>query len=277
MRRALPLATVALALAGTGCVQQDTYDNAVLSSRSLKEQLVAAQGERDTAKANLETVRGQLAEARTQNDQLQAQLADLNDVLDVQIARYDELMRRVSQLEFGPLPAELEEALDHLAAAYPDLLAFDATRGLLRFSSDLTFDLGSAALQPDAAATLATLADILNAEEAAPFELRLIGHTDNVPVEKPDTLRRHPTNVHLSVHRAISVRDALVEAGIEPGRIQVAGYGEFRPIVPNGAKGAAANRRVELLLVPMKAAAAPPAAARPRETPPPPDFDEPVK
>ena len=37
----------------------------------------------------------------------------------------------------------------------------------------------------------------------------------------------------------------------------MAGYGEFRPIVANGAKGAAANRRVELVLVPMKTAAAP--------------------
>jgi flagellar motor protein MotB len=165
---------------------------------------------------------------------------------------------------------EIEEALDHLAAAYPDLLTFDASRGLLRFSSDFTFDLGSAAVKPDAAATMGTLADILNAPEAAPFELRVIGHTDNVPVERPRTKQLHPTNVHLSVHRAISVRDALVEAGVEPARIQVAGYGEFRPIVPNGAKGAAENRRVELLLVPMKTAAT-------RIEQPPPVIEEPMK
>ena len=57
--------------------------------------------------------------------------------------------------------------------------------------------------------------------------------------------------MHLSVHRAISVRKALAGAGVEPARIQVAGYGEFRPIVPNGPKGAAENRRVDLILVPM--------------------------
>ena len=251
MRRAASIVTVTLLSAGAGCVQQDRYDNAVLSSRSLQEQLVASQQDRDVAEANLGTVRDQLTQTRAENDSLQTQISDLNFALDLQIQKYDEMLRRVSRLEFGPLPASLEEALDHLAAAYPDLLTFDADRGLMRFSSDFSFDLGSAELRPDAAATIATLADILNIEQAAAFELRLIGHTDNVPVERPTTLRKHPTNVHLSVHRAISVSTALVEAGVEPGRIQVAGYGEFRPLVPNGAKGARENRRVELLLVPM--------------------------
>ena len=57
--------------------------------------------------------------------------------------------------------------------------------------------------------------------------------------------------MHLSVSRAISVRSALTPAGIDETRIQVAGYGEFRPITTNGAKGAAENRRVELFLFPM--------------------------
>jgi chemotaxis protein MotB len=258
--------------AGSGCVQQDKYDDTVLNNRSLKEQLVAAQHDRDAADANVRELRQQLGQARTTNSDLETEITGLNVDLDAQARRYDELLTRVSRLEFGPLPVELEEALDHLAAAYPDLLTFDASRGLLRFSSDFTFDLGSAAVKPDAAATIATLADILNAPEAAPFELRVIGHTDNVPVEKPRTKQLHPTNVHLSVHRAISVRDALVEAAVEPARVQVAGYGEFRPIVPNGPKGAAENRRVELLLVPMRTA-----ASRALDAELPPALEEPMK
>ncbi len=258
LRRAIITVTAGLLVAAAGCVQQDKYDDAILSSRSLKEQLVAAQQQRDTATANLQTVRTQLEESRAANDQLQSQIGELNTSLDVQLRKYDEMLRRISQLEFGPLPAELEEALDHLAAAYPDLLAFDPKAGMLRFSSDFTFDLGSAEVRPDASATITTLAEILNSPEAAAFEIRLIGHTDNLPVERPSTLRNHPTNVHLSVHRAIAVRDALVASQVAPGRVQVAGYGEFRPIVPNGPKGAAQNRRVELLLVPMRTAEAPP-------------------
>jgi flagellar motor protein MotB len=273
MRRVASIAAFALLFAGSGCVQQDKYDDTVLSNRTLKEQLVAAERDRDTAVANTDELRQQLDQAKRINADLETQVTGLNQDLDAQARKYDELLRRVSQLEFGPLPEELEEALDHLAAAYPDLLMFDAGRGLLRFSSDFTFDLGSAELKPEAAATITTLADILNAEEAAPFELRVIGHTDNVPVERPSTLRKHPTNVHLSVHRAISVRDALVTAGVEAGRIQVAGYGEFRPIVPNGPKGAADNRRVELLMVPMRTGERPIAPLE--ETAP--EIEEPMK
>ena len=252
MRRAVMIATGAVMLAGIGCVQQDKYDNTVLSARSLKEQLVATARERDTTRANLDDVRGQLSEASATNVQLQEQVIAVSEDFEDQVAKYDELLRRVSQLEFGPLPIELEIALDHLAAAYAELLSFDAAHGLLRFSSDFTFDLGSAELRSDAEATLVSLADILNSDEASSFELRLIGHTDNVPVARPSTLQRHPTNVHLSVHRAISVRDLLVAAGVDPVRIQVAGYGEFRPIVPNGKRGAAENRRVELVMVPKR-------------------------
>ena len=197
-------------------------------------------------------MRDQLTVAKSTNTQLQGEVVTVNADFEAQVAKYDQLLRRVSQLEFGPLPVELEMALDHLASAYPELLSFDADHGLLRFSSDFTFDLGSAELRSDAESTIVTLADILNSDEASSFELRLIGHTDNVPVERAITLQRHPTNVHLSVHRAISVRDLLVAAGIDAARIQVAGYGEFRPIVANGKKGAAQNRRVELVMVPQR-------------------------
>ena len=274
MRRVASIAALTVLCAGAGCVQQDKYDDTVLSNRSLKEQLVAAEHERDVASANVGELQQQLAQAKATNNSLRTQIEGLGGDVETQAAKYDRLLRQVSQLEFGPLPAELEEALDHLAAAYPQLLTFDATRGLLRFASDLTFDSGSAELKTDAAVTIGTLADILNAEEASAFELRLIGHTDDVPVERPSTIRKHPTNVHLSVHRAISVRDALVSAGVESARIQVAGYGEFRPIVPNGPKGAAANRRVELLVVPMRPAGRPAPIPAPVRTP---AIEEPMK
>ncbi len=251
MRRAATITTVAFLIVGSGCVQQDKFDQARLSVRTQEEMIESLEQERDGAKTDLRAARKQLAEAKAQNGSLQTRINGLNEQVQTQARRYDGLLRRVSQLEFGPLPVELEVALDQLASAYPNLLSFDASTGMLRFASDFTFDLGSAELKPDAAATIATLADILNAEQASPFELRIIGHTDDVPIERPATRQRHPTNMHLSVHRAISVRKALAGAGVEPARIQVAGYGEFRPIVPNGPKGAAANRRVDLILVPM--------------------------
>jgi chemotaxis protein MotB len=61
----------------------------------------------------------------------------------------------------------------------------------------------------------------------------------------------HPTNWHLSVHRAISVENLMESNGVSPTRISVKGYGEYRPLEANeaGKKGNPKNRRVEIYLV----------------------------
>jgi chemotaxis protein MotB len=268
-----------LALLTSGCVQQGRYDDTLKTNKNLQELLVRAEDERDAANANLNTLRGQLAQATRDVLDLQAKNAELNADLDELAAAYDNLMRLVSELQIGPLPGDLESALAQLAADYPNLLTFDPKTGILRFASDFTFDLGSVELRPEAQSLLQTLAGILNSPKAQGFEVRVIGHTDTVRIGKPDTRQRHPTNVHLSCHRAIAVRDALVGAGIAPVRMMVAGYGEFRPIVPNGPQGAAANRRVEIFLLPMPASLVPsgdsvPAASAPT---PPADSGDPMK
>ncbi len=229
-------------VAGFGCVQQDAHDRTLLTARTQDEQIVRLQQELDVATANLTT-------AKTEIESLEGEIGQLETAIDTEARKSERWMRRVSQ--FGPLPLELEIALEQLANQYPEVLGFDPGEGVLRFSSDFTFDLGSVQLKPEAAATIATLAGILNDVEASAFELYVIGHTDNVPVQRPVTRQKHPTNVHLAVHRAISVRDSLVDAGVEPARMLVAGYGPYRPMVANGPKGAPENRRVELLLVPL--------------------------
>lgn len=243
----------ALPLSGLACVPQDRYDQLLMSHRSMEEQLVAMESDRDAARANLETLRGQLTRTTVNINELQAQNLRLNTDLDRMAADYDELLRRVGEMDIGPLPIEVESAIERLAASHPDVLSFDARRGMLRFASDFTFDLGSVALKSEATQTLKALAEILNADTAREFEARIVGHTDNVRISRAETLRNHPTNVHLSVHRAISVRDALVNSGVNAARIQVAGYGQYRPVVPNRAGGTAENRRVEIFLVPLPA------------------------
>jgi hypothetical protein len=79
--------------------------------------------------------------------------------------------------------------------------------------------------------------------------VKVVGHTDNAPLVR--TKAKFGTNVMLSVYRSASLRNALVKDGVSARRFQVAGYGEFRPMVVNGAKGAAENRRVELYLTPL--------------------------
>jgi len=52
----------------------------------------------------------------------------------------------------------------------------------------------------------------------------------------------------LSQQRAESVREFLMQNGIEPNRIMARGYGETSPVAPNDtAAGRQQNRRVELV------------------------------
>jgi hypothetical protein len=98
---------------------------------------------------------------------------------------------------------------------------------------------------------LGKFAEIVNSPAASGLELVIVGHTDTTRIAKPETLREHKTNWHLSAHRAIAIMRLLTSAGVGELRMGVMGYGELRPIADNGSEeGKAKNRRVEIYLVP---------------------------
>jgi chemotaxis protein MotB len=256
MRRSAKFTTFSLLLSlpllAGGCVQQEKYDALLMSNRSLQEQNVALGAERDESRASLDTVRGQLGKASAELNALKNKYNIVDADLQRMLAETDDMMKRVGNLDFGPLPENLSRDLEALAAQHPDMLSFDAKKGMLRFASDFTFPSGSADLTSSASSSLNKLASILNSPTASKFETRIVGHTDNVPISQPGTRAKHPTNWHLSAHRSISVASSLMSSGVSPTRVTVAGCGEYRPVVTNPAKGGAKeNRRVEIFLLPM--------------------------
>jgi len=210
----------------------------------------ALQIERDKYKSQLDQARQasqskdeEMANLRTSNEELKHALTELKKM-------YDDLASRPAA---GPvLPPELNVALMAFAKEYPELVEFDDRYGMVKFKSDLTFPPGSALVNTQAAETLAKLVQILNTPEAQKFAVYVAGHTDNMPISKASTRRRHPTNWYLAAHRAVGVQKVLAKAGLNPDRIAVMGFGEYHPIVPNrpNKKGNPANRRVELWVVP---------------------------
>lgn len=149
------------------------------------------------------------------------------------------------------LPPELNKALKDWAAKHPNEVEFLEDQGVVRWKSDLLFDLGSAKLQDSSASPLGEFADIIKSSSANGFDIVIVGHTCNTPIRKAATLAEHKTNWHLSVHRAIAVKDALEHFGIADERMGVMGYGEYRPIVENTTEAnKAKNRRVEIYIVP---------------------------
>ncbi|MDP7069861.1 MAG: OmpA family protein [Phycisphaerales bacterium] len=233
-----------------GCGEQNSrkYEALQNVNRSLVQQLSDAERGRAEIEQTLVRRNQELDQSRQEIDRLQGEYDDLNNRWDMLAQRNDTLARHLTALEIGQLPEDMESALATIASSNPDHISFDPESGMLRFSSDLTFASGSDQLRPGSDAPLNAIAQIIASPSAVPLEVLVVGHTDDVPVTH--SRQAHPTNLHLSVHRAIAVRNALVKSGVDATQVRVAGDGEFHPLVTNAPGGTAENRRVEIYLVP---------------------------
>ncbi len=117
-------------------------------------------------------------------------------------------------------------------------------RGLVISLDGSFFDSGSDHLRPEGYALLDSLAsELLKVNN----QVRIEGHTDNVPIET----ERFPSNWELSTARATSIVSYLVrDFGYTPRKLSAAGYAEFRPIDTNDTpEGRARNRRVDIVVL----------------------------
>jgi len=126
---------------------------------------------------------------------------------------------------------------------------------VLSFQDVALFPLGSAQLTPDAKNLIVAIGQIL---KKAPHYLRVEGHTDDLPINTA----RFPSNWELSVARSTSVVQELInELKLTPELLSAAGYGEFRPKVPNEtANSRQQNRRVDIVVLKSKYETAEPMA-----------------
>lgn len=111
--------------------------------------------------------------------------------------------------------------------------------------SGVLFDIGKATLRSSAVNALETTADFLRNNPSATALIE--GHTDSSPIHTVE----FPSNVELSIARATTIKSSLVENfGIAPERLQIAGFGEYRPLTTNYTDvGRQVNRRIELRIV----------------------------
>jgi type VI secretion system protein ImpK len=105
------------------------------------------------------------------------------------------------------------------------------------------FDTGSADIRKDFVPIAGHIAEVLDRE---PGDIRIVGHTDNVPMSGRGRFRN---NQELSVARADSVAAVIAPALAEDDRIEVIGRGPDDPVAGNDTpEGRARNRRVEVLI-----------------------------
>jgi flagellar motor protein MotB len=153
----------------------------------------------------------------------------------------------------GPkLPPALDSALKRFADEHPSEVSYDPARGSVKWKADLLFPLGSDVVKESSLDGLRGFAEILKSPAAADFEVVVAGHTDNRPIVRAETKAAHPTNWHLSAHRAIAVSNVLQKSAVPANRIGVMGCSEYRPITENDNEtGNSQNRRVEIYMVPI--------------------------
>ncbi|KTW03254.1 OmpA family protein [Sphingomonas sanguinis] len=114
---------------------------------------------------------------------------------------------------------------------------------LLNLPSGITFAYNSSQVQPQFRQTLDQVADILSQYKQTYIDV--YGHTDSTGSDA--------YNQRLSEQRAVSVADYLASRGVQPARIGTRGFGKSQPIASNDTEeGRAANRRVEIKIVPIR-------------------------
>ena len=115
----------------------------------------------------------------------------------------------------------------------------------LDIPSDVSFDVGRAAIKPNFAPILSQFATSLNQNPVS--TVTIIGHTDNTGSDA--------VNNPLSIDRAEAARDYLVSRGVARTRIATDGRGSREPVADNSTQaGRDKNRRVEIYVAEQVAA-----------------------
>jgi chemotaxis protein MotB len=114
----------------------------------------------------------------------------------------------------------------------------------ITITDTILFETGQARLLPEAQDTLVRVASVL---KDFPHQLRIEGHTDNVPIHTTE----FPSNWELSSARALNITRFLTDGGyLHSDRLAASGFGEFHPVVSNDSlEGRSQNRRVEVVIL----------------------------
>ncbi len=95
------------------------------------------------------------------------------------------------------------------------------------------------------------LKELVGALEGVPYQIVVIGHTDNVPIG-PGLAKRYPSNWELAGARASGVVRIMVAEGVPPEQLLAISMSDTRPLAANDSpEGRKRNRRIEVRIRPV--------------------------
>lgn len=176
-------------------------------------------------------------------NELATRMTSLHPAEPVKINRLETVTAYIAP---EPQSTQIDRIREGLAAEREAGLVKIDTRGDYLFvgvNNLVLFESGKSDVKPEFTELATSIAATLNAE---PGPIRIVGHTDNVPLSGRGKFKN---NFELSVGRAQSVATVIQGLLSDASRVQVEGKGEDEPIADNATtEGRAENRRVEIML-----------------------------
>ncbi|MFT4202966.1 MAG: OmpA family protein [Chitinophagaceae bacterium] len=198
----------------------------------LQQKIDALNHENENLAKDANSTQSQLDENRRALLSQQAKAKQLQDLLDAQKAKSNQLRQK------------MVEALKGFSS---DQLTVTQKNGKVYVSlqESLLFPSGSAVLNQQGVEALGKLAEVLNQNPGISIDVE--GHTDSVPIRI-----RFKDNWQLSTERALSIVRVLVDNyHVNPLNLIASGHSEYEPVESNSTpEGRAKNRRTEIILSP---------------------------
>ncbi len=188
---------------------------------------------RETAELNAAQDEVERVEAERQRVLIEARRAEA-------VAAEQRAEKALAQARKEQMEAErARKRVEELARIVDEMEAQQTKRGLVLTLGNVLFDFGEATLKPGGIRAVEKLVDFLR--DYPERRVMVEGFTDNIGPSD--------YNKKLSLQRAEAVKQAMVQEGIAPGRIEVRGYGERFPVAGNNTEaGRQNNRRVEIVI-----------------------------
>ena len=201
-------------------LQQETK-TAMLTTSGLESELEKRQAEQKFLHEEITTVSGEKSQ------------------LLIQLEQEQKSKQRIANLK-NRLEQELNESRVEIS-----LLKNRLT--VIKLTSEVLFSSGSAQIKPTGEKVLSIIAESLNAYPGRAISVE--GHTDNRPMVQN---ARYKSNWELSVARGLAAVNYFQQINqVDPKRLKVIGYGEYRPVSSNEtAEGRKLNRRIEIRILP---------------------------
>ena len=182
--------------------------------------------------------------------ELYAKIADVQSTVESKVTVQDQglinnekeqaAIEKERDLEFQRIRAELSNEIQNGLAEVEK----EGDKVIIRLAEQGSFESGSANLKSQFKTLLSNVGNTVSSSKG---EIRIEGHTDNVPVIANAKFK---SNWDLSGARAGSVADYLIDSSsIKQGRISVQGFADTKPIQSNdSASGRSKNRRIEIIV-----------------------------